>query len=128
MIRVPERRPDPAGSSTTPDNGRGRQVGRVSLEHVGPFAEDTLPNLVEAPQQVIGAVVRQGGTGEPKKARGYTARRHAFAERSIFIARPGGHHQVLVPKLAQKVTSNGQMASNPTASLGIELRDINDLQ
>jgi 1,2-diacylglycerol 3-alpha-glucosyltransferase len=34
---------------------------------------------------------------------------------------------VLMTLLAQKVTSNSQMASNPTTPLGVELRHINDL-
>lgn len=39
----------------------------------------------------------------------------------------GGHDDVLVPELAQNVTFERQMASNPAAPFGIEFRHVEDL-
>ncbi len=39
----------------------------------------------------------------------------------------GGHDDVLVPELAQNVTFESQMASNPAAPFGIEFRNVEDL-
>jgi glycosyltransferase involved in cell wall biosynthesis len=96
----------------------------MRLEHVGVLGPDPFSNLVHTPEQVVGAVVRKGRPFESN----HPTIRDLLASRSIFIPGPWRDHHVLVPKLAQKVTSTRQMASNPTAPLGIEFRHVSDFQ
>jgi 1,2-diacylglycerol 3-alpha-glucosyltransferase len=101
----------------------------MSLDHVGLLALDPLPNLVQSPEQVVGAVVRQvraGKTHDSRPAR--PALRDVRERYGIFFASAWCNDQMVVIALAQKVTSSRQMASNPTAPLRVKLRDVDDFQ
>src|ERR1700722_9698756 len=99
----------------------------MSLEHIRYFRSYAISNLVEAAQQMIGAIVRERGPSDAYK-RGTAFRRGACVENGLYILRSGRDDHMVVSVLAQKVTSGRQMASNPASSFGIEFGDIDDLQ
>jgi hypothetical protein len=47
----------------------------VRFEHVGPLGAHESSNLVQTPQQVIGAVIRKRGTSKPQHASTTNGRR-----------------------------------------------------
>jgi hypothetical protein len=71
----------------------------MSLQDVGPLGPDPLSNLVEAGQQVIGAVVRQSETGHAYEP-GLPLRRGACVEDGLYILRSGCDDDMVVPELA----------------------------
>jgi 1,2-diacylglycerol 3-alpha-glucosyltransferase len=100
----------------------------MGLEHIGLLAQHPAPNSVDAAEQVVGVVVGKRGTCKAHDACSAFRRRGPCAYESVFIARPRRNHHVIVTQLAQKVTSDRQMASNPTTPFRIKLRHVDDLQ
>jgi hypothetical protein len=71
----------------------------MSLEHVRALRSHSRTNLVEATQQMIGAVVRECGTGHSHQS-GLPSRRGACVEDRLYILRSGSDDDVVVPELA----------------------------
>ncbi len=132
MIGVPEGGSDAGGVPPRGKHGGGREVRRMGFQDVGPLCLHALSNLVQASEQMVRGVVGEGRPADPHHARNVRGlrgrRRDLCAGAGIFIARPGSNHRVIVTKLAQKVTTDRQMASNPTTSLRVKLRHVDDVQ
>jgi 1,2-diacylglycerol 3-alpha-glucosyltransferase len=128
VVGVPKRGPNPGGLPTAGQHRRRGEVGRVGLEHIRLHLPHPPPNFIETVEQVVGVVVRERRSGKAQDAGAGSGRRDLCAYESIFIARPRRNHRVIVTQLAQKVTSDRQMASNPTTPFRIKLRHVDDLQ
>jgi 1,2-diacylglycerol 3-alpha-glucosyltransferase len=127
VVRMPERRSHPRQCLAAADHGSSRQVRRVRLQDVGLLRTNAPSDLVQSGEQVIRAVVREGGPRDAHHARARVVPCDVRAVHGIFIARARRNHEMVVTELAQKVTSGGQMASNPSAPFGIEFGDVDDL-
>lgn len=128
VVGVPERGSNGISAQAAAKDGRRRQVRGVRFNDIGAFRSYESPDLVESAQQVVGAVVRKRWPRQADDPRAPRPRRDVCAEQSIFIARPRSDHHVVVAELAQKVTTDCQMASNPSAPFRVKLRDIDNLQ
>jgi hypothetical protein len=71
----------------------------MGLQHVGALGPYPRTNLVESTQQMIGAVVRESGTGDTYEP-GLPSRRGACVEDGLYILRSGRDDYVVVPELA----------------------------
>ena len=68
MIRVPEGRVQAGGATPASEHPGGGEVERVGFEHVRLLGQNTPPNLVDAVEQVIRAIVRKRRAGEAHQA------------------------------------------------------------
>ena len=71
----------------------------MGFQDVRSLDPDPRANLVEAAQQVIGAVVRQSRTGDTDEP-GLPLRRGACVESRLYILRSGRDDHVVVSELA----------------------------
>jgi hypothetical protein len=103
VVGVPKRRSDLRSLLSARDQGSGGEVRRVGLENVGALGANHGSDLVETPEQMVGAIVRKGGAGHAQDSGAWllpSRRRVACVRRAELVARPRGNHRVIVTELA----------------------------
>ena len=103
VVGVPKRRPHAGGVLAAREDADGRQIRRVRFEDVGPLGEDPRSDLVEAAEQMVGAVVGKGRARHSNDRRSSAPSallRVAGFEVQLLVARPRCNHCVVVSQLA----------------------------
>ena len=105
MVRkVPERRLQARGPAPRRHHRRGRKVRpRVAPRGTsGVSGPDALTNPRDTVQQMVRAVVRLAGPGEPHEARAPLGRRRSWNRRAVLVTRPRRDHDVAMAVLREK--------------------------
>jgi hypothetical protein len=100
VVRVPEGRSDARAPPAACNDARRAEVRRVSFQYVRPFQPYVRSNLVEASEQVVGAIIRKGRPADAYEPCLASREGNLGLRCNIFIPWSGCDHDVGVTELA----------------------------